>query len=112
MNAWLKRSLLLVPILAVALFYVGMMYHKDSQTVNWGWSSFLGFLRCTVYAILAAVFMLPGCQGFDQSETHSKIIFVFDVSDSMLAVDDIDGALAGGASLNADAFVSIIEALA
>jgi triosephosphate isomerase len=31
---------------------------------------------------------------------------------TLLAVDDIDGALAGGASLNADAFVSIIEALA
>src|SRR5689334_5068786 len=29
----------LVPVLAVALFYVGMMYHKDAQTVAWGWAA-------------------------------------------------------------------------
>jgi hypothetical protein len=79
---------ILVPVLLVALVYVVLMYIKDSQTIAPGWAAFLGLLRCAVYAILAFVFLLPGCQRYDKSEFPSKVIFLFDVSGSMNAVDD------------------------
>jgi hypothetical protein len=78
----------LVPLLIVALVYVVLMYLKDAQTVAPGWAAFLGLLRCTVYGILAAVFLLPGCQKYDNKEFPSKVIFLFDVSGSMNVVDD------------------------
>src|SRR5262249_5654112 len=43
---------------------------------------------CTVYAILAGVFLLPGCQHYETNEFPSKVLFLFDVSGSMNAVDD------------------------
>lgn len=79
----------LVPILLVALVYAGFMYYKDAQSINPYWAAFLGLLRCTVYAILAFVFLLPGCQTYDTSETHAKVLLLFDVSDSMRTIDDI-----------------------
>lgn len=79
----------LVPMLAVALVYVGLMYVKDSRSIHPAWASFLGLLRCAVYAILAVVFLLPGCQNYEQQEYHSKVVFLFDVSGSMYVVDDL-----------------------
>lgn len=79
----------LVPMLAIALLYVGLMYVKDSQTIHPLAAGFLGLLRCTVYAILAFVFLLPGCQNYDRTETASKVLFLFDVSGSMGTVDDL-----------------------
>lgn len=80
---------LLVPTLAIALFYVAMMYLKDSRSVHPAVAGFLGFLRCLVYAILAVVFLLPGCQTFDMTEYNAKTLFLFDVSGSVVAtVDD------------------------
>ena len=46
----------------VVLFYVGMMYVRDSKSVHWLWAIFLGMLRTSVYLILSVVFLLPGCQ--------------------------------------------------
>lgn len=80
---------ILVPLLLVALVYVVLMYLKDAQTIAPGWAAFLGLLRCTVYAMLAFVFLLPGCQTYDKTETFSKVTFLFDVSGSMSAIDDI-----------------------
>jgi len=79
----------LVPVLLVALVYVGFMYYKDAQSINPYWAGFLGVLRCTVYAILAFVFLLPGCQTYETSETHASILMLFDVSESMKTIDDI-----------------------
>jgi hypothetical protein len=79
----------LVPMLAVALIYVGLMYAKDARSVHPAWAAFLGLLRCAVYAILATVFLLPGCQNYEQQEYHSKVLFLFDVSGSMFTVDDL-----------------------
>lgn len=79
----------LVPTLLVALFYVGLMYVKDAQTIHPLWAAFLGFLRCAVYTILAFVFLLPGCQYYEQQEYPSKVVFLFDVSKSMDTVDDL-----------------------
>jgi hypothetical protein len=78
----------LVPVLGVALFYVGCMYVRDAHTIHPAWAAFLGLCRCIVYCTLAAVFLLPGCQTYQTTETHSKVLVLFDVSGSMNLVDD------------------------
>lgn len=85
-STWL---IILVPVMGVALFYVGMMYINDSRSVHWLWAIFLGSLRICVYAILATVFLLPGCQHFEKQEYESKVIFLFDVSGSMFELDEL-----------------------
>src|SRR5207248_473332 len=82
---------LLVPFLVVGLFYVGMMYYRDATSIHPGWASFLGLCRCLVYGILAAVFLLPGCQSYDRTETHSRVLVLVDVSGSMTNRDDQPG---------------------
>src|SRR5205085_586613 len=56
LKPYLSWWVVLVPLMGVALIYVVLMYLKDAQTIAPGWAAFLGLLRCTVYAILAAVF--------------------------------------------------------
>jgi hypothetical protein len=85
MFSWM---VVLVPMLAVALFYVGLMYLKDARSIHPVWAAFLGLLRCTVYGILATVFLLPGCQTYDQSVSYPKVLFLFDVSGSMNVIDE------------------------
>ncbi len=80
---------ILIPVMTVALFYVGMMYLKDAKSVHPIWASFLGLLRTCVYAALALVFLLPGCQHYEKQEYESKTIFLFDVSGSMFVVDAV-----------------------
>ena len=80
---------ILVPLFLVAIIYVVLMYLKDAQTVAPGWAAFLGLLRSTVYAILAFVFLLPGCQTYKNDEFPSKVIFLFDVSGSIRQIDDL-----------------------
>lgn len=80
---------ILIPVMGVALFYVGLMYIRDARSVHWLWAIFLGGLRTSVYVILAVVFLMPGCQHSDKQEYFSKVIFVFDVSGSMFVVDDL-----------------------
>jgi hypothetical protein len=79
---------ILTPVLGVALVYVAFMYLRDARTVHASWAGFLGFCRCLVYGILAFVFLLPGCQTWDTTESHSKVIVVFDVSDSVTQTVD------------------------
>jgi hypothetical protein len=79
----------LVPVVVVALIYVGLMYVQDARSIHPGWAAFLGALRCTVYAILAVVFLLPGCQNYEAREYHSKVLMLFDVSGSMSTIDDL-----------------------
>src|SRR5437868_6308782 len=81
-------NVVMVPMLAIALFYVGMMYLKDARSIHPLWAAFLGIMRCGVYAILAAVFLLPGCQTYDQSTTYPKVLVLVDVSGSMDTQDD------------------------
>jgi hypothetical protein len=81
--------LVLTLVLAVGFFYVGWMYKRDSRSVGWAWASLLGFLRSCVYAVLAAVFLLPALQTWDRTELHSKVVLAQDVSGSMSNKDDI-----------------------
>jgi hypothetical protein len=81
--------LILVPVLAVGLAYVGIMYFRDSGSVGAGWAAFLGVLRTVVYLILACFFLLPAWQHSTKTERRSKVVVLFDVSASMAEVDDV-----------------------
>jgi hypothetical protein len=85
MFSWM---IVLVPMLAIALFYAGMMYIRDARSIHPLWAAFLGLLRCMVYTILSIVFLLPGCQTFEQSVNYPKVLVLFDVSDSTRVIDD------------------------
>src|SRR5262245_60072000 len=74
-------------VLAVALFYVVWMYIKDSRGVGPIWATLLGALRLGVYAILAIVFLLPARQRSTTTSTESRVVIVWDVSDSMQTSD-------------------------
>ncbi len=80
--------LVLIVVLAAAFAYVVVMYRRDSRSVGWPWATFLGLLRCTVYVVLAAVFLLPSLQTWEKTETRSKDDVLFDVSESMLGTKD------------------------
>ncbi|MBI1831552.1 MAG: hypothetical protein HYR84_08895 [Planctomycetes bacterium] len=85
-SPWL---VILIPVMGVALFYVSLMYLRDSRSVHWTWAIFLGMLRTCVYLILATVFLLPGCQHHDKHEYESRVLILFDVSGSMENQDDV-----------------------
>jgi hypothetical protein len=80
---------ILVPVLILALAYAGWMYARDARSVGRGWATLLGALRCTVYLLLAGVFLLPALQSWDISETRSKVLVLLDVSGSMATLDDL-----------------------
>jgi hypothetical protein len=80
---------ILCVVLAAALFYVFLMYKKDSLTVGWKCASLLGFLRLCVYAVLAWVFLLPAYQSYVETRTEGKVIVVYDVSASMFTTDSL-----------------------
>src|SRR5437588_2037354 len=79
----------LAVILAVGFSYVIWMYKRDSQSVGWGWASFLAFLRCTLYVRLAAVFLLHAFKTWDRTGLHSKVVVASDASASMLNKDGL-----------------------
>src|SRR4051794_731765 len=74
---------ILVPVLALGLFYVGWMYRRDARTVAWPWAVFLALIRSTVYVVLALVFLLPALQNWETTKSRSRVALLFDVSGSM-----------------------------
>ena len=76
-------------VLAAAFAYVIVMYRRDSRSVGWPWATFLAALRCAVYIVLAAVFLLPAQQTWERTETRSKVVIGHDVTQSMRTRDDI-----------------------
>ena len=76
-------------ILLVGFAYVIAMYRRDSRSVGGVWATLLGTMRCVVYLILGAVFLLPAWQTWEKTETHSKVVLAIDVSDSMRSRDDV-----------------------
>src|SRR5581483_3475452 len=81
--------LVLALVLAAGFTYVVWMYRRDSRSVGWPLAAFLAVLRCTVYAVLAAVFLLPAEQTWERTETRSKVLIVPDVSGSTATKDDV-----------------------
>jgi len=67
--------------------FVVASYVRDSKAIGW-WSLLLGFLRTLVYLILAVAFMLPAIQKWDNSEKHSRVLIVIDVSPSVSQTSD------------------------
>src|SRR4051812_3674910 len=76
-------------LLLAAFFYVGWMYIRDSRGIGPWWAIFLGLLRSAVYVILGLVFLLPAEQSWQQSQSRSKVVLLFDVSGSMGTIDDV-----------------------
>jgi hypothetical protein len=79
---------LIGPVLMLGLVYVAWMYFRDGATIGWAWASFLGALRCTTYALLALVFLLPSVQEYEEQRADSRVALVFDISGSMLFIRD------------------------
>jgi hypothetical protein len=86
---WQMWIVLLAFVLAAALFYVVWMYVKDSRGVGPWWASLLGFLRLTVYAILALVFLLPANQSYVKTRSEGKVVVAWDVSGSLHTSDEL-----------------------
>ena len=75
-------------VLLVGIAFVIWMYFKDSRSVRWYWALPLAAVRICVYLILALMFLMPARQGYERVEKKSRVIVVFDVSDSMALVSD------------------------
>lgn len=79
---------ILIPVLFFALVYVIWMYVRDSRSVGWLWATFLASLRCTVYVLLALIFLLPALQTWEKIEARSKVLLLIDLSGSMGISDE------------------------
>jgi hypothetical protein len=88
---------ILAAVLLVGFAFVVWMYVKDSRTVRWYWALPLAGLRICVYLVLAIMFLMPARQGYERTEKRSRVIVVFDDSDSMAQISD-DPANARGKS--------------
>ncbi len=84
-NVWL---FVLFAVLIVGAIYVGIMYIRDSRGVGILWAGLLGLLRLGVYAAIAFVFLLPAKQNWQETSASSKVVVLFDVSQSMTTKDD------------------------
>jgi hypothetical protein len=94
-NAW---YLILGVILTIGLVYVVWMYVRDGHSIGWFWGTFLALLRLTVYAIIAAVFLLPAWQNWEETRQQSRVVLAFDISRSML--DKMDDPVVEGQDAN------------
>lgn len=80
---------ILIPVLLLGMTYAIWMYVRDSKQVGLLWATFLATVRCCVYAILAVVFLLPALQTWDSSRSTSRVLILWDLSDSMNLSDEI-----------------------
>jgi hypothetical protein len=78
----------LIPLLTLGFVYAGWQYVRDGRAVGPAWAAFMALLRCTVYGVLAFAFLLPATQAWEVSRNQSKVLFVFDVSPSMVFIKD------------------------
>ena len=80
--------LVLGVVLFIGVALVLLMYRKDARTVRWYWAGPLAFLRISVYACLALMFLMPARQDYERVEKQSRVLVLIDVSDSMAVVSD------------------------
>src|SRR5689334_19559588 len=66
----------LIPLLLLAFIYVVWMYVRDGRSIGWLWGIFLAGLRCSVYAVLTVMFLMPATQIIDESISRFKVIVV------------------------------------
>src|SRR5262245_42344505 len=79
---------LLIPILIIGKAYVIWMYRRDAHAIGGVWATLLAALRLSVYYILAAVFLLPALQTWEETRNQSRVVLVFDASQSMTQTRD------------------------
>ncbi len=79
--------ILMAVILVVGVAYVVLMYLRDSQAVG-AWAIALAALRLSVYALLAAVFLLPAVQTWELTEARSRVAVLIDTSGSVTQTKD------------------------
>ena len=85
-------SIVLWWVLTIGMFCIASMltiisYLRDSQTARW-WSPLLVLLRVGVYATLAAAFMMPAIQHWEDTEKRSRVLLLIDVSPSISSTTD------------------------
>jgi hypothetical protein len=73
---------ILCGILALGFFYVAWMYVRDSKAIG-PLAILLALLRCSVYGILAYMFLLPAKQTWEETRSQSRVLLLYDVSLSM-----------------------------
>src|SRR6202035_5349812 len=88
-DGWPYWWFILVPVLTLAAAYVIMMYVRDGRSIGWGWGVFLGTCRCAVYALLLICFLMPANQTWNEVRKESRVIYLFDISDSVGTRDEI-----------------------
>src|SRR6266852_7883182 len=79
----------LIPLGILAVFYIIMMYVRDGKSIGWAWASFLGACRFAVYALLCLAFLMPASQAWNEVRKESRVLVVFDVSQSFDTRDEI-----------------------
>lgn len=79
---------LAIPLILLALIFVGITYRRESKTIGPSWSAVLGFLRLCTYAVLFFTWLLPAMRQVTHSEQQSKVALLFDVSASLTEESD------------------------
>ena len=75
-------------ILGLAFLFVIWKYARDSQRCRWYWAVPLALLRMSVYTLLAGAFMLPAIQTWEETEKHSRVVILLDITPSVSDVSD------------------------
>ncbi|GBD35100.1 hypothetical protein HRbin36_00204 [bacterium HR36] len=70
-----------------AIFLVLRWYRREGQTVGQKWALFLAALRILTILVLLFVWLLPAIREVEIRERHSRIVLLFDVSESMHTSD-------------------------
>jgi hypothetical protein len=73
---------ILCAILALGFFYVAWMYVRDSKAIG-PLAILLALLRCSVYGLLAYMFLLPAKQTWEETRSQSRVLVLYDASLSM-----------------------------
>lgn len=76
-----------VVLMLAAVVLVLRWYRREGQTVGQKWALFLATLRILTVAVLFFVWLLPAIREVEVRERHSRIVLLFDVSQSMHTSD-------------------------
>lgn len=87
---WVTPGILVAFGVVVALAAMALVlrwYRREGQTVGQKWAIFLATLRLLTIVVLFFVWLLPAIREVEVRERHSRIVLLFDVSESMHVSD-------------------------
>ncbi len=87
---WMTPGLLIglgVVLVLVAAVFVFRWYRREGLTVGQPWALFLAALRMLTILVVFFVWLLPAIREVEVRERHSRIVLLFDVSQSMHVSD-------------------------